>query len=376
MENGTANGWDEPRNAEPWSWRVRRWAAPVAMAVTVAASIGAVQVLAGEPRASGTPARAGEEPRFLLSAGRMGHPAQVRGPEPWFEVRAIRQGGVGGPVDSVRPPSPSAGRVRELVAGPGGDFFAVSSREQPCETRLYRFRLTAGGQVTGIEPLPGGVVPSRVAGLAISPDGDRVAYSTAPCDDGARPRAALTVRELGSGDVRTFGTAGPTLIGEIVWAADNRTVGYTIGDVGPDEPSGTSRPGMSGRDIGNVAVHALDSGLRGADLRGGRVLFQQPDGAGDVSGALMDPDGRTGHGVIRKGDPQDIIFFTFAEGEPMRVTQTIPGEPNTWHLIALTSEDRPRYACLGGIDSFGRAANGRFQASPYGVRDCGTAHAY
>ncbi|TDC90457.1 hypothetical protein E1285_14670 [Actinomadura sp. 7K507] len=341
------------------------------MALSVAASIGAVQLLAGEPAASGTPDGAERKPRFLLSVGRMGHPAQGSGPEPWFQVRAIQQDRTNRLVDEVRPP-PSAGQARELVAGPDGDFFAVSSRDRPCESRLYRFGLAGDGQVTGIEPLAGGVVPSRVAGLAISPDGDRIAYTTAPCDDGAQPSATLTVRDIESGDRRTWSTSGPTIIGGIVWADDNRTVGYTIGDVRPVGPSGTSRPGRTtGRDIRNVAVHALDTDGqldtdgRGADLRGGRVLFRQPDGPGNVSTAVMAPDGRTGYGVLKKGEPPDTILFTFTEGNPMRVNGTIPGKSNTVQLVAVSiGEERPRYACLGGVDSLGRAST------------CGTTFAY
>jgi hypothetical protein len=292
-----------------------------------------------------------------------------------LQVRAIQQDRMDRVVDTVRPPSPSAGQARELVAGPDGDFLAVSSRDEPCEARLHRFGLTGDGHVTGIEPLPGGVVPSRVAGLAISPDGDRVAYTTAPCGDEAQPRATLTVRDLESGDLRTWSTAGPTIIGEIVWAADNRTVGYTIGDVQPGGPS-AALPGMAGRDIRNVAVHALDSEIEDADLRDGRVLFRQPDGTGNVSGAVMDLDGRTGYGVLKKGEPPDTIFFAFAEGEPMQVTDTIPGKPNTVHLVALSSDDRPRYACLGGVDSFGRASTGHFMAANHGHHNCGTTYAY
>ncbi|TDC44006.1 hypothetical protein E1281_34655 [Actinomadura sp. KC345] len=275
-------------------------------------------------------------------------------------------------VDEVRPP-PSAGQARELVAGPDGDFFVVSSRDKPCESRLYRFGLAGDGQVTGIEPLEGGVVPSRVAGLAISPDGDRIAYTTAPCDDGAQPSAGLTVRDVESDDRRTWSTSGPTIIGEVVWADDNRTVGYTIGDVRPVGPSVASRPvRTAGLGIRNVAVHALDTDEQrdtdgqGADLRGGRVLFRQPDGPGNVSTAVMAPDGRTGYGVMKKGEPPDTILFTFTEGKPMRVSKTIPGRPNNGQLVAVSiGEDRPRYACLGGVDS----SSGRAIA-------CGTAFAY
>lgn len=104
----------------------------------------------------------------------------------------------------------------------------TSSRDEPCESRIYRFRLGSDGHATDIAPLPGGVIPSRVAGLAMSPDGDRVAFATTPCTEVPQPpRATLTVLDIDSGNRRTWSTTAPSVIGEIVWASDNDTLGYT-----------------------------------------------------------------------------------------------------------------------------------------------------
>lgn len=215
----------------------------------------------------------------------------------------------------------------------------------------------------------------------MSPDGDRIAYTTVPCTHDPQPRASLTVLDIDSGHRRTWSASGPTLIGEIVWADDDRTVGYTISDIRQSGPPGTDvwnlRPDRSpGSDVGNVTVHALDTDAQGADLRAGRVLFRQPDDPGTVTSAVMTPDGRSGYGMMRKDDPASIVLFSFTEGEPLHVTRTIALDPATTQFVALSSSgDRPHYACLNGIDSFGRVINGDLVASSNILR-CGTAYAY
>ncbi|TDB85633.1 hypothetical protein E1264_20515 [Actinomadura sp. KC216] len=379
---------DEPQDREPPSWRLRRWAAPVALAVSVAASIGAVQLLAGDSASSGG-WPGGREPRFVLSVGSVPTVSQPQGgPEPWIRIEAFRRDGRYRPVGSVPPPSPSAGTAREIVGGPGGTFVVASTRDEPCETRLYRFTLTGGGRATGIAPLTPDAVPARAGGLAMSPDGDRLAYTTAPCADGegsaAPPRgASVTVLDIGSGRRRTWSTPGPALVSQIVWAEDDRTLGYVISDIRPDATPGidvgSGGPGKpSGHDVGNATVHALDTEARGADLRAGRVLFRQRDAAAVLTSAVMGLDGRSGYGVLRKDAPESTVFFDFEEGEPMRVTRTITPkrtEAVSQGMVVLVSHDPPRYACLAGVDPFGRAIGGDLSESD-DIPLCGTAYAY
>ncbi|MFG2248260.1 hypothetical protein [Spirillospora sp. NPDC048823] len=338
-----------------------------------------MQLLADEHALSTTPYGDHRKPRFIVTVGPTGGPLQDNGPEPWFQVHSL-QSGRKRLTDSVQPPSPSAGKARELLAGPEGTFLVASSRDKPCESRIHRFRLAGDGHATDIAPLHEGVIPSRVAGLAMSPDGDRIAFATTPCMDVPQPsRAALTVLDIDSGSRRTWRTIGPSVIGEIVWASDNDTLGYTLGDVRRNAPSadGPVNPGFpdAGRVV-NVAVHALDTDEQGTDLRAARRLFRQPDDSGWITSAVMAPDGRTGYGVMKKGRPPATIIFTFAEDEPMRVTDTIASKPNTVMLFSFSSEDEPRYACLGGIDAFGRAVDGEFLMISSSRLTCGSTYAY
>ncbi|MGH3241383.1 MAG: hypothetical protein ACRDNL_13470 [Spirillospora sp.] len=378
---------DEPREREPVSWRIRRWAAPVALAVSVAASIGAVQLLAGGDGAvpSRAPLGAGRTPRFILTVGRVTPDPQGDGPVPWVQVGAVSGTGRYQQVDSVREPS-SAGEAREIVDAPGGTFVVASTRDRPCESRLHRFGLTRDGRIKGLARLTGDVIASRVGGLAMSPDGDKIAYTTAPCAGDPKaappPSANVTVLDLGSGHRRTWSTPAPTLVGQIVWADDGRTLGYVVSDIRPDATPGSSRGQGSdtrNRDIGNATVYALDTEEEGTDLRAGRVLFRQPDDEAFVTTAVMGPDGRTGHGVMRKGDPASTIIFTFAEGEPVHVTRTIEPErkPGVDQAIALDlSDDPPRHACLSGADPLGRELAGELAVPGGDLYRCGAVIAY
>ncbi|QKG20293.1 hypothetical protein [Actinomadura verrucosospora] len=350
------------RESEPVSWRFQRWAAPAALAVLVAAAIATVGATVGGKTPQEAEGFLYRAPRFLLTAGRQG---------PWIEVRTPPTvNGPGHVVDAVPPPD-SAGAVQEILAGPGGRFVAVASRNDPCETRLFRFRLTGDGHVSGLAPMRGGTTPALVAGLAMNRQGDRLAYTTAPCAPRGSaaanpPRAALTVLETATGDRRGWSAAGPSVIGEIVWARDGRTLGYATGDVVPG----------AGQDaaVRNVTVRATDTRDGGSGLREGRVLFRAPGGPAAVSSAVMSPDGRTGHGLLRR--PDAVVLFAFTEGKPMRVTQTISRKPGEGVAIALVSSGEPPYACLNGLDAFGRAVDGAFRTTFSGFGHCDSATAY
>ncbi|GAA2154610.1 hypothetical protein [Actinomadura napierensis] len=353
---------------EPKSWRIRRWSAPVALAVLVIAAIAGVGLAVGGevPEAAGH--FRDRTPRFLLTAGRQGQ---------WLEVRTMpRTGAREQVVDAVEPPA-SAGAVQEILAGPDGTFVVAASRRDPCETRLFQFRLTGDGHVTGLAPLRGGTTPALVAGLAMNRRGDRLAYTTAPCTPNppnpphvlapASPSSAvLTVLDTETGDRRTWSASGPSVIGEIVWAHDGRTLGYATGDVVP----GSAREAV----LRSVTVRAVDTRAGGSGLREGRVLFRAPDGQGTVTSATMSPDGRSGYGIMRR--PRATVLFSFTGGEPMHVTRTIPQEPGVVLAIGFVSSGEPRYACLNGLDAFGRAIDGAFQTTFAGFGHCDSAMAY
>ncbi|SNT34212.1 hypothetical protein SAMN05443665_102471 [Actinomadura meyerae] len=376
---------------EPLSWRVRRWAAPTAMALAVVTSIAAVQVLADDPDSS-APYGADRYPRFLLTVQPMADGLPDEGPKPWFVVREVRLDGRSWQVDSVERP-PSAGEAQMILPGPRSTFVVAATRKETCESRFYRGKVSTDGRVQGIEPFRQVTVPALVAGLALSPDGDRLAYTTAPCTpEGERPpepRANVTVLDIDSGHRRTWTTTTPSVIGEIVWARDGRTLGYAVSDiligslpgedVPPGEPPYPARPaqpvGPVGSKVQAVAVHALDTEAPGTDLRKGRLLFRQSADSGTVMSVVMKPDGRSGFGAMEREQPPSTVIFSFSEGKPIRVTSSRPRKPNVATGIVFGFTE-PRYACLNGLDSFGRVVEGGFSAHPPRTEGCGSGYVH
>ncbi|MFD0535557.1 hypothetical protein ACFQY7_19205 [Actinomadura luteofluorescens] len=92
-----ADAGDESREREPRSWVVRRWAAPLALSVSVAASIGAVHLLVDGPAATAALPGGQRMPRFVIEVGEIGSSPQEGGPKPWFQVRAAGAAAERGP---------------------------------------------------------------------------------------------------------------------------------------------------------------------------------------------------------------------------------------------------------------------------------------
>ncbi|MEU9023385.1 hypothetical protein [Actinomadura sp. NPDC048394] len=408
---------DAPRTESGRRRHVRRWAIPVALAVVVAGgATGARLAFGGERHAPAsasttatTPADGGtstatpqRKPRFWLMISTVADPATAkrgtrRGrPSPWFQVRSAPSSGRSRVIASVPAPSPATGRAHQIVAAPDGTFVIASSRATPCESRLYRVGLTPRGRPARITPIRGGVTPALVAGLAISPDGRHIAYATEPCDPqsakragagqqgsspaipASPPHATLTMLDAATGNRRTWSASGSSVVGEIIWAGDNRTIGYTLGDVAAPTATTPASPGpdVNGPPVGGLAVHALDTTAVGTDLRSGRILFRAPGGSQVLTSVTMNLDGRTGDGVLEEGHPATTKLFKFGEGQPMRITKVFPPEPGV--MRAFSSGGPPRYACATGIDAFGRVIRGAFVGpiGLIGVSGCMTAAAY
>ena len=80
------------------------------------------------------------------------------------------------------PRAANAGVFDVLASARGGVFFVAAAAPGTEGQRLYRFRLTSSGQVTGFAPVPGGALGRRywaADAMAVSPDGSRVAVSLA-----------------------------------------------------------------------------------------------------------------------------------------------------------------------------------------------------
>src|SRR5262249_1022188 len=163
-----------PLSAAERRWRQSAWAAPVAAAVAVVLVIGlAVSVSNGlfRTRSTAGPAHLPAAPhRFYLATDTAS----------WRTVVRSTATGAGAGVVAVVPvwPGETGGQVSPVLAAAGNGMFYLAAfvRGAPGE-RIYRFRITAAGQVTGFARVPGGALrPGWVAdALAASPDGSLVA---------------------------------------------------------------------------------------------------------------------------------------------------------------------------------------------------------
>jgi hypothetical protein len=114
-------------------------------------------------------------------------------------------------------------------------FYAAldSGDSRQCAGAVYR--LTTGGDVTRVFGVAG-----FLSGLAVSPDGRRIAYAAelhkadVPPPSSCGGEQVVRVRDLGSGAERTLATTRGNVRGAILehltWSPDGRYVAYAVGD--------------------------------------------------------------------------------------------------------------------------------------------------
>ena len=271
----------------------RRWPWTLLALVTTAVAFG---VRYEQPR---HPAPA----RFLVTVGAFWPENE---PVHWLRVVSTADPGARSPLATMDAP-PGTGKAAEVVSGPDGMFVLVAAKTGGCGSRIFLFRLSSGGQVQRFAALAEGPVPAEVAGVAVSPDGHRLAYAAMSCTGGG---TALVVHQLKTGHRRTWTASDDPLLGEIVWAEDNRTLGYTATD----------------HALAGVVLSALDTRAAGTDLRAGRVLLDARTSDGRIGPAWMHADGRTGFAVRQTAEGTDELALTV--GRPPRVVRHSPRDPS------------------------------------------------
>ena len=174
--------WAPVRPASRWR-RWPRWAVPLSAAVAIAVVAGgsvAVSHAFGHPPAgpatSPEPAVFRQIPRFFLT-----WPGDNPGP---VQVRATATGKVLG---TVPVPKPAKTISQIASAGNGRTFILAASRgplinKIPSEgpTRFYRLVLSPSGRPGRLTLLPIPTETQQIRGLALSPDGSRLAVALAP----------------------------------------------------------------------------------------------------------------------------------------------------------------------------------------------------
>jgi hypothetical protein len=301
------------------------WLTPLAAAAAVAAVLAATLTLTGGPDRS-SPHRTGQDallasaPRYyvvLTSTGRSrGWPRQA-------EVRATRSGRI---VATLAAPRPDNAFIMAAAASGAGRYVLAAQRmaiehratvglpvgvpvsgapatprrgsvavQVPAgPIRFYQLRISSSGQVSALSPLPVPALPAGadLAGLALTPDGRKLAVATRA--GGPRPGPEIQVDTLATGAQRVWTWPGAQPVEEslggtgsaLSWAADDRTLafGQLIDGRYKVRLLDTTAPGSS-LAASRLALTLNWSGSRHA-FSYGRAVNNN-----DTFGALLTPDG-------------------------------------------------------------------------------------
>jgi hypothetical protein len=236
---GQSRGWHAAglvrRGRAPRRWP--GWLAPVAAAAAVAGVIIASLAISGlilRPARSGPAGPSGvfaEVPQYFVAIPAVANAAAV--------VGATATGAVRG---TIAPPKPHAEFTWAAAAGDGRTFVLGASPRlhrgeylnQPRPVKLYRLVLSRSGQPGRLVPLP---IPTEtgITGLALSPDGSKLAVSFLPAH--GQTGSKIEVFSLATAAQREWvwpgrGTLGqvamPVATGGLQWEADNRTLMFEV----------------------------------------------------------------------------------------------------------------------------------------------------
>ncbi|MFC0038026.1 PD40 domain-containing protein [Actinomadura rayongensis] len=126
--------------------------------------------------------------------------------------------------------APEGTKFRSVaVAGNGRVVFAAVQTEggRGCGFEIERFTIGRSGQITGGTPVSRGRIDGEIAtegGLAVTPDGARIAYSAQQCA-GDATRGVLGVIETSTAARRESGPVQASL-SSLSWTPDGRTLVY------------------------------------------------------------------------------------------------------------------------------------------------------
>ena len=271
---------------------------------------------------------------------------------------------------------PSAPAGAAYYAGPSGQTGTSRKHEQKIDAqtvtvttrKLFLLRLSASGQPGRLTPLPVQLPPGRadyrlppggLAGLALSPDGSKLAIASNPAGRHPAGGSALSIVSLATGKVlRTWTQPGNAGIGNgsadgtqpLSWTADGRTIEFQE-LAGRQEKTLLLDTTAAGDDLRSARVVLT---FRFADASGARRTFNglfgystpiTPDGSAIVGGTVREQghpvtsttaftewSARTGAVLRRLGqasapgklqDPQNVLW-TSPSGDVLIVTATRP----------------------------------------------------
>jgi hypothetical protein len=201
-----------------------RWARPIGAVAAVAAVVGVVAVVVRAPHRDAV-VPAGGVPRYVVTA----RPLSARA----AEVVVVDADDLAGqPVARMGPPTDRD--VLRVFAAAGDDhtFYAAWASADTCRSAVYRLAAPSGGTTRALD------VAGDVTGLAVSPDGRRIAYAMwadGPAESFCGGTHEIHVRDLASGRERVWAVPSAadlrihSIVG-LVWSPDGRYVAFAYAD--------------------------------------------------------------------------------------------------------------------------------------------------
>ncbi|MFG2087989.1 MULTISPECIES: hypothetical protein [unclassified Spirillospora] len=295
---------DDRRDDPPRGTRLGSWRGLVPIGVAAAAALfigGGVDVVHRQQRADEKPHEAQAaaeakktEPRFVVGVTTSGSALIVRDIETGADV--------GLPVAA-----PQGGRFHRVAAVKDGSYIAASYADR--KVTFQRLLLEDDGRPKDLQDLPKATVPgvsTTWSELAVSPDGDQIAYVTYKGD-----RGRVDVVSAASGAHKVWTTKSPGRVGSLSWS------GATLGFVWSPVRSG----GGDVRETGHQ-VRTLDTGGAAGDLKLSKAVLALPKGS---TTAIL--TGRTIVAGVVKDSQLSLQAYTLA-GKPTKVLwrQKVKGE--------------------------------------------------
>jgi hypothetical protein len=219
------------------------------------------------------------------------------------------------------------GRRFHHVAGDGDSYVVASSGAG--KVAFQRLTLAADGRPESLTDIPAATLRGASApwsDLAVSADGDRIAYVTYK---GARAR--IDVVSARTGARKTWTTAYPARVGSLSWAGD--TLAFVWSPV--------RRAGGKYIEVKHE-LRTLATGGAGGDLKASRPVTALPKG---TTAAVLGRDGKTAAAGIVQRSVASVQTYSTATGKPARVVwkQRLNGL-----ITGLDTGDKGRLLISGG----------------------------
>jgi hypothetical protein len=294
----------------------RVWIAPVAAAASLLLVVGLATAVAVRARG---PARSGSSPAAVPAADRYYVVGSPDGDPP--VVRSAVTGQITATVPVPR--SPHAPGSSLAAAAPGGVFFVAAWVPRATGEKIYRFRVTAAGRVSGFAAVPGGVLggPGWSAdAMAAAPGGGQVAIAfsfigpagpAGNCGSAGQPSCPapwpsdyIIVLNTVTGKQSVWQGGLSELgkwfsVGNLSWAGD----GHELVFFGQGCPKGQGLgPGSESCGTGRAAeARTLDPAAGGGRLDSGRLLLRQSARYPYIAQAVISPGGSTITAIVLTG---------------------------------------------------------------------------